>query len=87
MDGPEQVDPSAEQTAMQECSDDRLAVLRVARKKILPDDQRILRLFYEEGQSYQQIAESLEVSINTVGPKLDRARQRLRVKTEEIMSM
>jgi RNA polymerase sigma-70 factor, ECF subfamily len=40
-------------------------------------EQKILRLFYYEGQDYQQIAEQLGVSVNSVGAALSRARGKL----------
>jgi RNA polymerase sigma-70 factor, ECF subfamily len=83
----EQADPRDEQRQIQASSDDRLDTLRVARKKLSVEDQQVLHLFYEKDKSYQQIADELELSVNAIGPKLDRARRRLRLKTEEINSM
>ncbi|MGB1708252.1 MAG: RNA polymerase sigma factor [Rubripirellula sp.] len=83
----EQADPRQEQRELQACSEDRLDTLRVARKKLSQEDQQVLNLFYEKDYSYQQIAGELNISVNAIGPKLDRARRRLRVKTEEINSM
>jgi RNA polymerase sigma-70 factor (ECF subfamily) len=40
-------------------------------------DQRLLRLFYFDGQDYQAIAKTLGVSVNSVGAALSRARSRL----------
>jgi RNA polymerase sigma factor (sigma-70 family) len=83
----DQADPRNEQRELQTCSDDRLDTLRVARKKLSPEDQQVLHLFYEKDNSYQQIADELKISVNAIGPKLDRARRRLRIKTDEINSM
>jgi len=83
----EQTDPRDEKKAMRESSEERVEVLRVARKKLSADDQQVLQLFYEQQCSYQQIAADLQISVNAVGPKLDRARRRLRVKTEEVASI
>ena len=82
----EHADPRDEQQ-IQDSSDERLDTLRVARKKLSSDDQKILKLFYEKDKSYQQIAEELQLSVNAIGPKLDRARRRLRLKAEEIDAM
>lgn len=41
-------------------------------------DQQILKLYFEQNLSYQQIGRQLGVSENTVGPKLHRAQQRLK---------
>ncbi len=57
---------------------DRLRDIAQGRKQLAPNDQLVLRLFYDEGRSYEEIARMLEISTNAVGPKLDRARRRLR---------
>jgi len=41
-------------------------------------DRAVLQLFYFERQSYSQIADQMGLSINTIGPKLKRAQQRLK---------
>ncbi len=40
-------------------------------------EQQVLRLYYYEGQDYQQIAEALGVSVNSIGAALSRARGKL----------
>ncbi len=52
---------------------DRLTTLK-------PSDQTILRLFYLEENSYQEISSKMGISVNSVGPKLSRAQQRLQKK-------
>ena len=86
-DWAEQVDQREQNRAAQEANEERVELLRVARKKLSADDQQILQLFYEQQCSYQQIAATMQVSVNAVGPKLDRARKRLRAKTEEVESI
>ncbi|MEO2035927.1 MAG: sigma-70 family RNA polymerase sigma factor [Planctomycetaceae bacterium] len=56
----------------------RLRKLQHGMQKLSADDQRVLTLFYDRQFSYQQVAEELGISANAVGPKLDRARRRLR---------
>ena len=41
-------------------------------------DREILHLFYREEQGYREISQRMGISINSVGPKLQRAQQRLR---------
>lgn len=82
-----QVDPADELRVLRECQAHRIAILRVARSKLAPDDQSILKLFYEEELTYKQISTKLAISINSIGPKLERARKRLRRKAEEITSL
>lgn len=52
--------------------------LRSAMKQLARGDRVVLELFYFEERTYAQIASELELSINTVGPKLQRAQKRLR---------
>lgn len=40
-------------------------------------EQQVLRLYYYDGRDYQQIAEKLGVSVNSVGAALSRARVKL----------
>jgi RNA polymerase sigma-70 factor (ECF subfamily) len=52
-------------------------VQRLLRK--LPTREReIVRLFYLEGRSYEEISTELHVPVNSIGPILSRARQKLR---------
>ena len=45
----------------------------------LPSKEReIVRLFYLEGRSYEEISTQLDVPVNTIGPILSRARKKLR---------
>jgi RNA polymerase sigma-70 factor (ECF subfamily) len=45
----------------------------------LPSKEReIVRLFYLEGRSYEEISTQLDVRVNTIGPILSRARKKLR---------
>jgi len=41
-------------------------------------DQLVLQMFYLDNHSYAEISKRLSISINTVGPKLQRAQKRLR---------
>jgi RNA polymerase sigma-70 factor (ECF subfamily) len=45
----------------------------------LPAPERhVVRLFYLEGHTYQEISSELRIPVNTIGPMLFRARQKLR---------
>jgi len=57
---------------------EKLERIREARQQLSPGDQKVLRLFYDAEMSYDQLASELKISVNAVGPKLDRARRRLR---------
>lgn len=47
-------------------------------QQLSADDNKILTMYYEKQQSYEQIARAFQISVNAVGPKLDRARKRLK---------
>jgi RNA polymerase sigma-70 factor, ECF subfamily len=52
-------------------------VQRLLRK--LPTREReVVRLFYLEGRSYEEISAELRIPVNTIGPVLSRAKKRLR---------
>jgi RNA polymerase sigma-70 factor, ECF subfamily len=52
-------------------------VQRLLRK--LPTREReVVRLFYLEGRSYEEISAELQIPVNTIGPVLSRAKKRLR---------
>ena len=52
-------------------------VARLLRK--LPSRERqVVRLFYLEGRTYEEISTQLDIPVNTIGPILSRARKKLR---------
>jgi RNA polymerase sigma-70 factor, ECF subfamily len=57
---------------------ERREQLHAALTQLSDNDQRILALYYEQQHSYAQIGEAFGISENSVGPRLNRARQRLR---------
>jgi len=52
--------------------------LRTMLNRLNDGDRSVLRMFFMDGLSYAQISRDLGISINSVGPKLQRAQQRLR---------
>ncbi|MCX6800267.1 MAG: RNA polymerase sigma factor [Candidatus Falkowbacteria bacterium] len=56
--------------------------LENALKAIKPNAENILRLYYEQGFTYQEIAEILNIPINTVKTNLSRAKKELLKKFE-----
>lgn len=49
----------------------------------LPSPERhVVRLFYLEGHTYQEISSELRIPVNSIGPMLFRARQKLRKMAE-----
>jgi RNA polymerase sigma-70 factor (ECF subfamily) len=47
-------------------------------KKLPSRERAVVRLYYLEGRTYEEIATELNVPINSIGPILTRARQRLK---------
>jgi RNA polymerase sigma-70 factor (ECF subfamily) len=41
-------------------------------------ERKVVRLYYLEGRSYEEISTELNIPVNTIGPILSRARQKLR---------
>lgn len=52
--------------------------LRTMLGRLNEGDQAVLRMFFLDGLTYAEIGRDLGISINTVGPKLQRAQKRLR---------
>ncbi len=49
-------------------------------KKLPSKEREVVRLFYLEGRSYEEISTELHIPVNSIGPVLSRARQKLRQK-------
>jgi RNA polymerase sigma-70 factor (ECF subfamily) len=47
-------------------------------KKLPAKESQVVRLYYLEGRTYEEIATELNLSINSIGPILSRAKQKLR---------
>jgi RNA polymerase sigma-70 factor (ECF subfamily) len=45
--------------------------------KLAGRDREVVRLFYVEGRSYEEISTRLNIPVNTIGPILSRARKKL----------
>ncbi len=52
--------------------------LQTALDQLKPTDRQVLQIFYCENLKYAEIGQRLGISVNTVGPKLQRAQRRLR---------
>ena len=50
-------------------------------RKLSGKDREVVRLFYLEGQSYEEISTELDIPVNTIGAMLSRARKKLREMT------
>jgi len=47
-------------------------------RKLPAKDRQVVRMFYLEGRTYEEISTELNIPVNTIGPVLSRARKRLR---------
>jgi RNA polymerase sigma-70 factor (ECF subfamily) len=47
-------------------------------QKLPSRERKVVRLFYLEGRSYEEISTLLDIPVNTIGPILSRARKKLR---------
>jgi len=61
--------------------EDQEEVERLLRRLPAPE-RHVVRLFYLEGHTYQEISSELRISVNSIGPMLFRARQRLQKMAE-----
>lgn len=48
-------------------------------KRLPQRERRVVRLFYLEGRSYEEISTALHLPVNSIGPVLSRARKMLRI--------
>ena len=61
--------------------EDQEEIERLLRRLPAPE-RHVVRLFYMEGHTYQEISSELHIPINSIGPMLFRARQKLRKRAE-----
>lgn len=47
-------------------------------KKLPAKEREVVRLYFLEGRSYEEISTDLEIPVNSIGPILSRARKRMR---------
>ena len=64
----------------------KVAMVNEAIKLLLPDDAKVITLFYKGEQSLEEIGLIMGMEPNTVKVKLHRARQRLKEKMEKYFS-
>jgi RNA polymerase sigma-70 factor (ECF subfamily) len=55
--------------------------------KLPTKERQVVRLFYFEGRTYEEISTSLHIPVNSIGPILSRARQKLRKEEKTPASM
>ena len=52
-------------------------------RRLSGQEREIVRLYYLEGRSYEEISTERDVPVNTIGAVLSRARKKLRAKTTD----
>jgi RNA polymerase sigma-70 factor (ECF subfamily) len=52
-------------------------------RKLPTKEREVVRLFYLEGRSYEEISNKLRIPVNSIGPVLSRAKKRLRKSESE----
>jgi RNA polymerase sigma-70 factor, ECF subfamily len=75
--GPRAPEPEAKQAA-EPRSLERLEEVQKLLRKLPAREREVVRLSYLEGRSYEEISTELNIPVNSIGPILSRARQRLR---------
>lgn len=66
---------------------ERLEEVERLLRKLKGTDREIVRLFYLEGRTYEEISTELDLPVNTIGAKLSRARAKLREFTQSTTSI
>lgn len=64
---------------------ERIDLVRIGMDKLLPRDRLMLKLYYEEGLSQRELAVAMGLAENSIGPTLQRARQRLEVELRHLV--
>ena len=57
---------------------DSLEEVQKLLKRLPSREREVVRLFYLEGRSYEEISSALNVPVNTIGPVLSRAKKKLK---------
>ncbi|QVL31236.1 sigma-70 family RNA polymerase sigma factor [Telmatocola sphagniphila] len=70
--------PEMEISAAERVGLDKLEEVQKLMRKLPTKERQIVRLFYLEGRTYEEISTVLDVPVNSIGPVLTRARKRLR---------
>lgn len=71
-----QTEPAEKRT--ESASLDNLEEVQKLLKRLPSREREVVRLYYLEGRSYEEISSELEIPVNTIGPVLARAKKRLR---------
>ncbi len=64
---------------------EEVSALETAMGRLSPEHNEVLMLRFADGQSYEEIAETLQISLGTVKSRINRARRELRARLDELM--
>lgn len=80
MDGRKMADttPEPEEPPKAQVGLESLEEVQELLRKLPAREREVVRLFYLEGRSYEEISTELHIPVNTIGPILTRARQKMR---------
>ena len=71
-------EPEADETARPQGGLESIEEVAQLLKKLPTRERNVVRLFYLEGRSYEEISKELDLPINSIGAILSRARKKLR---------
>jgi RNA polymerase sigma-70 factor, ECF subfamily len=77
-DGKHNLEPEFEEPPRAAVGLETLEEVAKLLRKLPSRERRVVRLFYLEGRTYEEISTQLEIPVNTIGPILSRARKKLR---------
>ncbi|HEV3202946.1 MAG TPA: sigma-70 family RNA polymerase sigma factor [Gemmataceae bacterium] len=70
--------PSREEPPKAQVGLESLEEVQQLLRKLPTRERQVVRLFYFEGRSYEEISTALHIPVNSIGPILSRARKKLR---------
>src|SRR5262249_46658512 len=79
VDGRQRAKKEREEPPRTEVGLESLEEVQKLLRKLPTRERQIVRLYYLEGRTYEEIATQLHISVNSIGPILSRAKQKLRL--------
>ena len=70
--------PERDEKSADHGSLDNIEEVQKLLRKLPAREREVVRLYYLEGRSYEEISSELHIPVNTIGPVLSRAKKRLR---------
>jgi RNA polymerase sigma-70 factor (ECF subfamily) len=57
---------------------ERVELVQQLLRKLPSREREVVRMFYLEGRTYEEISSALNIPVNTIGPVLSRAKKKLK---------